>query len=1611
MAGPTGASGLTGPTGSTGTTGSTGGTGPTGSTGSTGATGAVGPTGSTGQTGPSGSTGSTGITGETGPTGSTGATGGTGSFGPTGPTGGTGSFGPSGTTGATGGTGEAGQTGPTGSTGATGITGPSGATGQTGPTGATGATGATGLAGPTGATGLTGPTGNTGATGITGQTGPTGSTGTTGATGNTGPTGSTGNTGATGVTGPTGVTGTTGATGNTGPTGSTGSTGATGFAGPTGATGMTGPTGSTGSTGATGELGPTGSTGATGNVGATGPTGGTGSAGPSGSTGSTGATGSVGPTGSTGATGTAGATGPTGATGISGPTGSTGTTGSTGQTGPTGATGSTGTTGATGTPGPSGATGISGPSGATGTTGATGQTGPTGSTGSTGTAGPTGPTGAAGAVGAGGQILFTESNNLIYTYPTVDKSIALGSTTGGGQSSTATNSALIYLDGVTGNASISGKLTIRGTSAVIETQNMTPLTIGSSSTGPIQLSPKGTTGLYIDASGNVGVGTTAPTGSFNVVNNTVSSGVLANITSTSTSFSTGQLASIDWSPGSSTVATGDLLRINIGANGTVGNLLNILDSSSSIFSVSETAFTTNLPVAFNSPGDVSVAYDLVFTNETASYIKSSAPLYIQAGDITESNLLSMQTYNSGAVVFENVTNANQAIFTSGGLFGIGTTTPIAGLEVSKNRGANALAILNQTGTGDILAASTSGTLKFQVTNGGTASLAGNLAFFGTNPTITTQGMNPLTIGGSTTGPIQLSPKGNTGLFVDGNGNVGVGNTAPGYFLDASKASAGTTLTANVQNTSNTTSSTTVLRIANGGSSGGNAMVDFSAVGEQDWTVGVDNAGNSFKIAASSALTTLTAFTIDTSRNVGIGTALPGAPLHVSGAYAGNAAAIINQQNLGDILTASSSGTTRFTIGNDGAITHIPVSTTGSGYALTANALTTGTGLAVTSTSTGLTTGGELVNIDWSPGSSTTSTADLFRINIGTNGTVSNLLNILDANSSVFSVSETGFTTSLPASFTAAGDVTMAYDLLFSNQTAAYLKSNSPFTVEVGEAFESNNLTLKTYNSGNVVVQLGAGGKMLVGDSTASATLRFNVVDTTAATAAAIIENTNTGIDADGLVIKLGTTGSVNQNNSFISFLNGVGQLRGKISGNNGTGVTYATSGIDFAEYFPKDDKTETIPSGTVLCQGNQGLRPCRGTEDASQYVGIASDHPAVLGGVEGPDKVIVGLLGQVPVRVDHRSQAIKYGDYLTFSDIFGIARRANKPGFMIGRALADWTPGTNQETLMVYITNMWSDPIGALSFDNNGALDLTNTDSIRSLISQILAVSTQTDEVQGRLTSLEGSLASLSAELTRRDTPADEVPATPSGELAVLSARLAELESRLSVLSTGTVSGTATDSAMSSDMVYMDEELIASDSADVVEADVTVEDLLSIPEVASSSGSLVESLFGPSLLGENIQLSSVSALLVEKGLAVIGRTSLADTSVAGSLLINGNISLTHQGINALNGLIKFNFGAVEIDTLGNMKVSGQVRARSMAAEEYTVLGSRTAGSAIMRAGEVTVEVEALGAAADSLIMITPTTLTVQPLTISHKENGKFIVSLAAPSPYDISFDWFIVLRQ
>jgi hypothetical protein len=58
----------------------------------------------------------------------------------------------------------------------------------------------------------------------------------------------------------------------------------------------------------------------------------------------------------------------------------------------------------------------------------------------------------------------------------------------------------------------------------------------------------------------------------------------------------------------------------------------------------------------------------------------------------------------------------------------------------------------------------------------------------------------------------------------------------------------------------------------------------------------------------------------------------------------------------------------------------------------------------------------------------------------------------------------------------------------------------------------------------------------------------------------------------------------------------------------------------------------------------------------------------------------------VPVKISQTSSPIKAGDYITTSQVDpGMATRALRSGFVIGKALEDWSPSSGQNMLMVFI--------------------------------------------------------------------------------------------------------------------------------------------------------------------------------------------------------------------------------------------------------------------------------------------------------------------------------------
>ncbi len=965
---------------------------------------------------------------------------------------------------------------------------------------------------------------------------------------------------------------------------------------------------------------------------------------------------------------------------------------------------------------------------------------------------------------------------------------------------------------------------------------------------------------------NLSTTSTAITAGATIANGGTATGSLLNIGATGvmTAF-TGNLAAIDWSPATAASVTGDLLHINVGTNGTLGNLLNITDAGSAIFSVAENQITSAVPHQFTAAGDVSMAYDLIFSNQTSSNIKAKGPLTIDAGESFESNDLTLTTYNSGQVLADVTRLGGFAVSDDPSSYNLDGLFSVEGAKTGK-----ALVILNEAGNQNILTASASGTTEFNLTRTGQLQAIAGSAGTPSYSFISDTNTGFYSAGADILG---LSANGQQAWYVDGSSGVGkavisssiLNNADIGKFVVngaiTGKALAMLNETGNQDFLVASDSGTTMFRLARSGNAGGLFYIDPSTSAPATCTVGqvytdttkiyycsaantwtdltaggaggtpggsttqiqYNNAGGfggtssltfdnttaeltmtddftlSFDPGENLDLTTVsgirTVAAIDLNENntsgafptiqwdsaetrgglldanltgalatenfidittsaaftsnlldfnlgaqastgdiinvsmgstnvaggafvvadaggtrtdaiVDITTASTASTdagsimqinstgalaaganvidLNLSGGSSGNALDIttsasatsgnlidLNFGNIADTgdaininMGAAAVGAQAFVLSNGAASTvnqfdlTADSMTTGNMFNVSADALTTG-GIFYgqsTSTSTTSPTNARLAYWDWAPGSATTLSGDLFKINIGTNGNVSNIFNVTDAGASVFSVAENQITSAVPHQFTAAGDVTMAYDLVLTNQTSDNINSYGPLAITSGESFENNNLTLATYGTGNLIFNNDAATVFKVNDlGNTFATLRN--------TATSAVCHVTNGAGFDELTDCL-------------------------------------TSVLpDYAEDYPAEQGItygDIVAVGTtsVITQDGNNIKQL--VKSSSPYqnnvLGIVSnnygDFTSTGHNVNSTDNPMpVALNGRVPVKVSSTSAPINAGDYITTSSESGKAMKANDSGFVIGKALESWIPNSNQNTVMVFINN------------------------------------------------------------------------------------------------------------------------------------------------------------------------------------------------------------------------------------------------------------------------------------------------------------------------------------
>ncbi|HYD34822.1 MAG TPA: site-specific integrase [Vitreimonas sp.] len=318
------------------------------------------------------------------------------------------------------------------------------------------------------------------------------------------------------------------------------------------------------------------------------------------------------------------------------------------------------------------------------------------------------------------------------------------------------------------------------------------------------------------------------------------------------------------------------------------------------------------------------------------------------------NRPTLDFYNLSNVLVNSISaNTTDPTYFTGALFGIGTSTPTAFTHINGGYGANDALTVNQTLGGNILSASSSGTTRLILTNGGQLQASAGTSSAPGYSFLNASGLGFYLTGGN---EVSLSPGGHANRQIR-FGGVSGSNWAGTYFTNDNFATHAGIGRAQVSTTINDglfigdIGATATLRgLAMSylalGTQAGNTDVYLQRDAAQ--TFGQRNSTNAQQFNIYNTYTSATnyeraefnwiansnVFTIQTGRGslggstrdialqptsgkVGIGTIAPTALLHINGGYGANDALTVNQTLSGNIFSASASGTTRMVLTNSG----------------------------------------------------------------------------------------------------------------------------------------------------------------------------------------------------------------------------------------------------------------------------------------------------------------------------------------------------------------------------------------------------------------------------------------------------------------------------------------------------------------------------------------------------------------------------------------------------------------------------------------------------------------------------------------------------------------------
>jgi hypothetical protein len=446
------------------------------------------------------------------------------------------------------------------------------------------------------------------------------------------------------------------------------------------------------------------------------------------------------------------------------------------------------------------------------------------------------------------------------------------------------------------------------------------------------------------------------------------------------------------------------------------------------------------------------------------------------------------------------------------------------------------------------------------------------------------------------------------------------------------------------------------------------------------------------------------------------------------------------------------------------------------------------------------------------------------------------------------------------------------------------------------------------------------------------------------------------------------------------------------------------TGADIAEYYVSDEELTAGEVVSIAPEGNTQIEKTRISADPAT-IGIIATQPYLIMGDKTLNTYPVALIGRVPVKVSSSSAAIKPGDYITSSDESGRATKATKAGQMIGKALEAWDPASGSDTVMVFVNTIYADPgqtLASLKFDEYGNLILPFNEE-----KEVKAL--RVDHASEPKRDLGWTLADIVRRLEKLEDGSASSPqgsGSASSPQGSGSATLSATDStRLEVLTGKVDSNTSEIDILKSSILDLKSKTAS------LEAELVTYSLALITNTASSAAEL------------SLESLDATDMTISNNLSVGGRTTLSDIGVTGAMNIGllsieglsengfatlntsaGPLKIQSDGINGIDILN----GKIVIEPNGNMKVDGTVTVKKLNVDTEEV-ASASLGEAILPVGDTKVTINTTSVTEESKIFVTPKTKSSLPLSVTGQENGtSFTVELALPADKDIKFNWWII---